>query len=81
MERTEDRCFHCGELIPDGTDIHVTVDGADYFAYHAWHNAGNGTNLASAGRSGLIDRIRWVDGWPQIGDGTPSNGWQPWPGH
>jgi len=28
MERTERCCFHCGEPIPDGTDLSVTVDGA-----------------------------------------------------
>ena len=27
MERTEPRCFHCGEPIPPGTELTVTVDG------------------------------------------------------
>ncbi|MEJ2400231.1 MAG: heavy metal translocating P-type ATPase, partial [Xanthomonadales bacterium] len=27
METTEARCFHCGEPIPPGTDLSVTVDG------------------------------------------------------
>ena len=29
METTESPCFHCGEPIPDGTDLSVTVDGRD----------------------------------------------------
>ena len=27
METTDQRCFHCGEPIPQGTDLTVTVDG------------------------------------------------------
>ena len=54
--------------------------GADYFVYHAWPNAGNGTHDGGAGRHGLVDRIDWIDGWPSIHDGTPSRTWQPWPG-
>ncbi len=57
----------------------VTVNGIDYFVYHAWTNAGDGTN-AGGGRHVLVDRIDWVDGWAQIGDGTPSRTRQPWPG-
>ena len=29
MEKTEGRCFHCGEPIPGGVSIHVTVDGRE----------------------------------------------------
>ena len=29
MESTERPCFHCGEPIPDGIDLDVTVDGVD----------------------------------------------------
>jgi len=29
MESTEQPCFHCGEPIPPGTDLHVTVDGKE----------------------------------------------------
>lgn len=57
----------------------LQLEGAHYFFFHAWTNAGNGTNLAAAGRHGLVDRIEWVDGWPRIHDGTPSRTWQPWP--
>lgn len=56
----------------------VTTGGMDYFVYHAWTNAGNGTN--TGGRNVLVDRIQWVDGWPVIHDGTPSRSPQPWPG-
>jgi GH43 family beta-xylosidase len=58
----------------------LELEGAQYFFYHAWTNAGDGTNLHPPGRHGLVDRIAWVDGWPAIHDGTPSRSWQPWPG-
>jgi beta-xylosidase len=58
----------------------LALAGAHYFFFHAWTNAGNGTNLAGPGRHGLVDRITWVDGWPQLHDGSPSRTWQPWPG-
>jgi Cu2+-exporting ATPase len=29
METTDSPCFHCGEPIPDGTDLHVIVDGQE----------------------------------------------------
>ena len=58
----------------------LDVGGLHYLVYHAWTNAGDGTNEGSAGRHGLVDRIQWVDGWPTIHDGTPSRSWQPWPG-
>ncbi len=59
----------------------VTANGKDYFVYHAWPNAGDGTHLTSAGRHVLVDRIVWGgDGWPSISDGTPSRTPQPWPG-
>jgi hypothetical protein len=58
----------------------VTVGSFDYFVYHAWSNAGDGSHDQAAGRQVLVDRIAWQDGWPVIGDGTPSRSWQPWPG-
>jgi beta-xylosidase len=57
----------------------VAKGGADWYVYHAWTNAGDGTAVASQGRSVLIDRIRWRDGWPTIHDGTPSRTPQPVP--
>jgi hypothetical protein len=58
----------------------LAVGGLDYFAFHAWSNAGNGTHDQAQGRHGLVDRIDWIDGWPAIHDGTPSRTLQPWPG-
>jgi GH43 family beta-xylosidase len=58
----------------------IRTGSMDYFVYHAWTNAGDGTHLASAGRHVLVDRIEWQDGWPAIHDGTPSRTPQPWPG-
>jgi beta-xylosidase len=58
----------------------IRTGAIDYFVYHAWTNAGDGTHLASAGRHVLVDRIEWQDGWPAIHDGTPSRTPQPWPG-
>jgi beta-xylosidase len=52
----------------------------DYFTYHAWQNAGNGTAVSAKGRMVLVDRITWKDGWPSIANGSPSTGAQPWPG-
>ena len=59
-----------------------TSDGKstqDYFVYHAYKNDGAG-NAAPGGRLVLVDRIKWVNGWPQIGNGSPTAGTQPWPG-
>jgi GH43 family beta-xylosidase len=61
-----------GSVVPVGT--------MDYFVYHAWTNAGNGTQLGSAGRQVLVDRIDWKGGWPAIHDGSPSRTPVPWPG-
>jgi beta-xylosidase len=58
----------------------VPIGSLDYFVYHAWTNAGNGTNDQTLGRQVLVDRIDWTSGWPQLGDGTPTTAPQPWPG-
>lgn len=58
----------------------VAVAGLDYFVYHAWPNAGDGTQDGAKGRHVLVDRVVWQDGWPRIHDGTPSRTQQPWPG-
>jgi GH43 family beta-xylosidase len=58
----------------------VAVGALDYLVYHAWSNAGDGTQLGSAGRQVLVDRIDWQGGWPVINDGTPSHKPVPWPG-
>lgn len=58
----------------------ITTGGLDYFVYHAWRNAGDGTHAQGTGRQVLVDRITWADGWPQIHDGSPSRTPVPWPG-
>jgi len=58
----------------------VRAGSDDYFVYHAWTNAGDGTQLGADGRQVLVDRIDWSGGWPSISDGTPSHTPQPWPG-
>lgn len=69
-----------GRWVGPGHGTVLELEGAAYFFYHAWTNAGDGTNLGAGGRNGLVDRIEWVDGWPTIHDGSPSRTWQPWPG-
>ncbi len=58
----------------------VMVGTRRYFVYHAWHNNGAGVNDEARGRKVLVDEITFVDGWPTINDGTPSQGLKPWPG-
>ncbi len=58
----------------------ITVGGLDYFVYHSWRNAGNGTQDGDKGRQVLVDRINYDGGWPKISDGTPSKQLQLWPG-
>ena len=58
----------------------VRVGDADWFVYHAWQNAGDGTAVRANGRMVLLDRIVWKDGWPSIGKGSPTVGVQPAPG-
>jgi arabinan endo-1,5-alpha-L-arabinosidase len=58
----------------------VRIGNVDYFVYHAWTNAGDGTHLQAQGRHVLVDRIDWAEGWPVIHDGSPSRTPQPWPG-
>jgi len=57
----------------------IPVGGIDYLVYHAWRNKGDGTN-DPGGRMVLVDRIFYENGWPRIGDGTPSSSRQAWPG-
>jgi beta-xylosidase len=59
----------------------VAAGDKHYFVYHAWRNDGAGGHDAARGRQILVDEIAWrADGWPAIGDGTPSEGSRPWPG-
>ncbi|HEY5934320.1 MAG TPA: family 43 glycosylhydrolase [Kofleriaceae bacterium] len=58
----------------------VAVGAKHYFVYHAWRNDGAGGNDVPKGRQILVDEIVWADGWPRIGNGTPSDTPRPWPG-
>ena len=58
----------------------VRVGDTDWFTYHAWRNAGNGTAVTGSGRMVLVDRITWKNGWPSIANGSPSTASQPAPG-
>lgn len=58
----------------------VSIEGEDFFVYHAWANNGQGQQDPEKGRRNLVDRITWADGWPTISDGSPSDVWQTWPG-
>lgn len=69
-----------GRWVGPGHGSVVVAGGKDYFVYHAWTNAGNGTHLQSQGRQVLVDRIDWEGGWPKIGNGSPSTTPQAWPG-
>ncbi len=51
----------------------IGTRGGDYFVYHAWRNAGDGTHDAAKGRNVLLDRIEWVNDWPVINGGKPSS--------
>jgi len=61
-----------GSWVGPGHGSVVAVAGQDWFVYHAWQNAGNGTAVEPKGRMVLLDRITYEGGWPKIGGGTPS---------
>ncbi len=56
----------------------VEARGATWFVYHAWASDG-AQRLFERGRQVLVDRVDWIDGWPVIGDGTPTFDDQPAP--
>jgi arabinan endo-1,5-alpha-L-arabinosidase len=58
----------------------VSLGASDYYVYHAWTNAGDGTAAKSLGRNVLVDAIQWRDGWPSIAGDSPSTTPQPAPG-
>jgi xylan 1,4-beta-xylosidase len=60
------RLFRC----PGHGSLVRTQFGVDYFAYHSYP-----ANYAGLlGRQLMLDRVSWgQDGWPRIGDGTPSS--------
>jgi len=68
-----------GSWVGPGHGSVVRVNDSDYFLYHAWKNAGNGT-AAPGGRMVLADKITWKNGWPSIANGSPSTTPHPYPG-
>jgi GH43 family beta-xylosidase len=70
-----------GTWVGPGHGSVVAAGDKLYFVYHAWRNNGSGGNDTTRGRQILVDEITWrSDGWPAIGNGTPSVGAQRWPG-
>ncbi|CAN5185050.1 hypothetical protein BH11MYX1_BH11MYX1_05300 [soil metagenome] len=64
-----------------GHNSSVQVDGIDYLVYHAWRATSAGALDQALGRVLMIDRVDWVDGWPQIDtNGRPSAAARPRPG-
>jgi arabinan endo-1,5-alpha-L-arabinosidase len=61
-----------GSVVPAGEDL--------YFVYHSWVENGAGQHDSGQGRQVLIDEITFEDNWPKIREGSPSTGYQPWPG-
>ncbi|MFT3695737.1 MAG: family 43 glycosylhydrolase [Kofleriaceae bacterium] len=69
------------EWLGPGHNSSVQIDGIDYLVYHAWRATPAGALDTDLGRVLMIDRIDWVDGWPQIdGNGKPSMTPRPRPG-
>lgn len=57
-----------------GHNATAKVGTTDYMVYHAWD-----TKAGSGSRVALVDKISWVDGWPTIGNGLPTEGAQSYP--
>lgn len=51
----------------------ISTRSGEYFIYHAWRNNGAGGHDESKGRNVLLDKIDWVDDWPSINGGKPSD--------
>ncbi|WP_255450507.1 family 43 glycosylhydrolase [Skermania sp. ID1734] len=52
----------------------ITDDaGTDWIVYHAIPRARLELPSGAQRREGMIDRITWADGWPEVGDGSPSS--------
>jgi GH43 family beta-xylosidase len=61
-----------------GHNSSVQIDGVDYLVYHAYEASSSGGTSGS--RVLMVDQIDWVNGWPQIHNGSPSTTMQPRPG-
>lgn len=58
-----------------GHNAEIMTDdrGSDFFLYHAIDVKNPNLSGGATRRPLLMDKITWVDGWPKIKDGTPSN--------
>ncbi|MDV7356470.1 family 43 glycosylhydrolase [Rhodococcus oxybenzonivorans] len=57
-----------------GHNTVVTDDaGNDWIVYHAIPRDDVTLPSGAQRREGMIDRIVWADGWPDVGDGSPSS--------
>jgi xylan 1,4-beta-xylosidase len=50
---------------PGHGSIVTLADGRTYLLYHAYHPK----DFQYAGRQGLLDEVRWRNGWPTVNDG------------
>lgn len=57
-----------------GHNTVVTDDaGSDWIVYHAIPRADLKLPSGAQRREGMIDRIVWANGWPEVGDGSPNS--------
>ncbi|MFH5210548.1 family 43 glycosylhydrolase [Antrihabitans sp. NCIMB 15449] len=47
--------------------------GDDWMVYHAIPRSSITLPSGAPNRKGMIDKITWVDGWPEVGDGSPTS--------
>lgn len=57
---------------PGHCSVIKTLKGNYAIVYHAWPNGQIGTK-----RLMLVDQLTWVNGWPKVIDGSPSETEQP----
>ena len=71
-----------GELLMAGSDkwagpghnsIATDDAGQDWMVYHAIPRTQMTLPSGATNRPALIDRMRWIDGWPKVGDGSPES--------
>lgn len=54
-------------------------EGTDWFLYHGIIRTHGKVSSGASRRALMLDRLEWVDGWPEIKDGVPSTTPQPAP--
>ncbi len=58
---------------PGHNAIVTDDDGTDWLIYHAAPRSQPSLPSGIQNRKGMIDKISWTNGWPSVGDGTPSS--------